>query len=100
MAIYRAIGDRRSEGRALGSLARVRWALGARGRAREHLEGAVGERRSEGIALGNLGELLADRGRLREALAVARGQGDARLEASALEALAALEGPARGGDML
>ena len=97
LAAARQIGDRRSEGNALGNLGLAHAALGDPRKAIEYHEQAlvirreIGDRRSEGNALGNLGRAYAALGDPRKAIAfyeqclkIHREIGDRRGEGNAL----------------
>jgi tetratricopeptide (TPR) repeat protein len=93
----RRLGDRRSEGAALGNLGTAYLSLGEARRAIEHYDQwhaiarEIGHRRGEGQALGNLGNAYAALGETRRAIeyheqrfAIAREMADRRGEAHAL----------------
>jgi tetratricopeptide (TPR) repeat protein len=99
----RALGDRREEGRLLGSLGLCWWGLEQPARALEHLGDALGlaretgDRQAEGRHLGSLGLVWAGAkgyqlagGYYAEALAIAREVGDRGAEESHLGALGLL----------
>ena len=96
-AICREVGNRRSEGIALGSLATLYWTLGRIeqaeriGREALAIHREVGDRRSEGILLGLLASLYEDTGRVElaertreRALSIHRSVGNRRHEALTL----------------
>jgi tetratricopeptide (TPR) repeat protein len=96
-SLFRAIGDRRDEGAALGNLGLTYAALGRLERAigyyEQHLAiaRAIGDRRGEGSALGNLGLAYAALGQAgqaigyyEQALAIARAIGDRQGESRSL----------------
>ncbi|MEL6343964.1 MAG: tetratricopeptide repeat protein [Myxococcota bacterium] len=91
--LFRARGERRSEGTALGNLANLSAAQGRMVQAERRYAQAleihreVGDRRSEGRVLGNLGNLLRQRGQadlaeehLKAALTIHRATGDRQNE--------------------
>jgi tetratricopeptide (TPR) repeat protein len=99
----RALGDKREEGRLLGSLGLCWWELGEHGNALECYEQALAlardlsDRQAEGRHLGSIGLVWAtlDRGRASdyygEALAIAQEVGDRQAENSHLGALGLVE---------
>ena len=97
LAATREIGNRRSEGNALGNLGNAYWALGQLQRAvefhQQHLAVAreIGDRKGEGQSLGNLGNAYRNLGQPQRAiefhqqdLAIAREVGNCRGEGNAL----------------
>ncbi|MFC2172752.1 tetratricopeptide repeat protein, partial [Acidobacteriota bacterium] len=103
LGIFRTVGSRSHEGRVLGRLGNLHWAMGRKEEAREHWEAALaihreaGDRSSEGGVLSNLGNVHMHQGRKEEAqghyeaaLAIHREVGNRRFEGITLSCLGTL----------